>query len=53
MFEKEVLLYLSCFYSVSLLQHCQKVTDSDHEVPSYLAERMANVRRRRQDRKPM
>uniref|UniRef100_A0A8B9ZXP1 MKS transition zone complex subunit 1 n=1 Tax=Anas zonorhyncha TaxID=75864 RepID=A0A8B9ZXP1_9AVES len=43
----------SCFYSVSLLQHCQKVTDSDHEVPSYLAERMANVRRRRQDRKPI
>uniref|UniRef100_A0A8C8BLE5 MKS transition zone complex subunit 1 n=1 Tax=Otus sunia TaxID=257818 RepID=A0A8C8BLE5_9STRI len=28
------------------------VTDSDHEVPSYLAERMANVRRRRQDRRP-
>ncbi|XP_072738086.1 tectonic-like complex member MKS1 isoform X2 [Ciconia boyciana] len=34
-------------------QHCQKVTDSDHEVPSYLAERMANVRRRRQDRRPI
>uniref|UniRef100_A0A8C3Y4U5 MKS transition zone complex subunit 1 n=1 Tax=Catharus ustulatus TaxID=91951 RepID=A0A8C3Y4U5_CATUS len=29
------------------------VTDSDHEVPSYLVERMANVRRRRQDRRPV
>uniref|UniRef100_A0A8C0B273 MKS transition zone complex subunit 1 n=1 Tax=Buteo japonicus TaxID=224669 RepID=A0A8C0B273_9AVES len=29
------------------------VTDSDHEVPSYLAERMANVRRRRQDHRPV
>uniref|UniRef100_A0A8B9BQ08 MKS transition zone complex subunit 1 n=1 Tax=Anser brachyrhynchus TaxID=132585 RepID=A0A8B9BQ08_9AVES len=37
----------------NLEEHCQKVTDSDHEVPSYLAERMANVRRRRQDRKPI
>ncbi|CAM9703701.1 unnamed protein product [Bubo scandiacus] len=36
----------------NLEEHCQKVTDSDHEVPSYLAERMANVRRRRQDRRP-
>ncbi|XP_075296549.1 LOW QUALITY PROTEIN: tectonic-like complex member MKS1 [Opisthocomus hoazin] len=36
-----------------LEEHCQKVTDSDHEVPSYLAERMANVRRRRQDRRPV
>ncbi|XP_051491292.1 tectonic-like complex member MKS1 isoform X2 [Apus apus] len=35
----------------NLEEHCQKVTDSDHEVPSYLAERMANVRRRRQDRR--
>ncbi|KFV97243.1 Meckel syndrome type 1 protein, partial [Eurypyga helias] len=37
----------------SLEERCQKVTDSDHEVPSYLAERMANVRRRRQDRRPV
>ncbi|NXQ83615.1 MKS1 protein, partial [Nyctibius grandis] len=36
----------------NLEEHCQKVTDSDDEVPSYLAERMANVRRRRrQDRR--
>uniref|UniRef100_A0A8V1AKL2 MKS transition zone complex subunit 1 n=1 Tax=Gallus gallus TaxID=9031 RepID=A0A8V1AKL2_CHICK len=37
----------------NLEEHCQKVTDSDCEMPSYLAERMANVRRRRQDRKPL
>ncbi|XP_068766077.1 tectonic-like complex member MKS1 isoform X2 [Struthio camelus] len=37
----------------NLEEHCQKVTDSVHEVPSYLAERMATVRRRRQDRRPM
>ncbi|KFP75612.1 Meckel syndrome type 1 protein, partial [Acanthisitta chloris] len=37
----------------SLEELCQKVTDSDHEVPSYLAERMSNVRRRRQDRRPV
>ncbi|OXB70981.1 UNVERIFIED_CONTAM: hypothetical protein H355_005192 [Colinus virginianus] len=37
----------------NLEEHCQKVTDSDCEMPSYLAERMANVRRRRQDRKAL
>ncbi|XP_065550563.1 tectonic-like complex member MKS1 isoform X3 [Lathamus discolor] len=37
----------------NLEEHCQKVTDSEHEVPSYLAERMANVRRRRQDCRPV
>uniref|UniRef100_A0A8C3Y407 MKS transition zone complex subunit 1 n=1 Tax=Catharus ustulatus TaxID=91951 RepID=A0A8C3Y407_CATUS len=37
----------------NLEELCQKVTDSDHEVPSYLVERMANVRRRRQDRRPV
>ncbi|XP_062486429.1 tectonic-like complex member MKS1 isoform X3 [Pezoporus occidentalis] len=37
----------------NLEEHCQKVTDSEHEVPSYLAERMANVRRRRQDCRPI
>uniref|UniRef100_A0A8C4V8B6 MKS transition zone complex subunit 1 n=1 Tax=Falco tinnunculus TaxID=100819 RepID=A0A8C4V8B6_FALTI len=37
----------------NLEEHCQKVTDSDREVPSYLAERMANVRKRRQDRRPI
>ncbi|KFO74521.1 Meckel syndrome type 1 protein, partial [Cuculus canorus] len=37
----------------NLEERCQKVTDSDHEVPSFLAERMANVRRRRQDRRPI
>ncbi|OWK52084.1 Meckel syndrome type 1 protein [Lonchura striata] len=37
----------------NLEELCQKVTDMDHEVPSYLVERMANVRRRRQDRRPV
>uniref|UniRef100_A0A8C5T940 MKS transition zone complex subunit 1 n=1 Tax=Malurus cyaneus samueli TaxID=2593467 RepID=A0A8C5T940_9PASS len=36
----------------NLEELCQKVTDLDNEVPSYLVERMANVRRRRQDRRP-
>ncbi|XP_075761104.1 tectonic-like complex member MKS1 isoform X5 [Pelodiscus sinensis] len=33
----------------NLEEHCQKVTSSEQEVPSFLAERMANLRRRRQD----
>ncbi|XP_059721809.1 tectonic-like complex member MKS1 [Haemorhous mexicanus] len=37
----------------NLEELCQKVTDLDDEVPSYLVERMANVRRRRQDRRPV
>ncbi|XP_067393772.1 tectonic-like complex member MKS1 isoform X2 [Emydura macquarii macquarii] len=36
----------------NLEEHCQKVTSSVQEVPSYLAKRMANLRRRRQDRRP-
>ncbi|XP_053864203.1 tectonic-like complex member MKS1 isoform X1 [Malaclemys terrapin pileata] len=35
----------------NLKEHCQKVTSSEQEVPSFLAERMANLRRR-QDRRP-
>ncbi|XP_060115394.1 tectonic-like complex member MKS1 isoform X2 [Heteronotia binoei] len=34
-------------------EHCKQMTTSAQEAPSYLAERMANVRRRRQERKPM
>ncbi|XP_068923525.1 tectonic-like complex member MKS1 isoform X2 [Petaurus breviceps papuanus] len=34
----------------NLEEHCQKMTTSDTEVPSFLVERMANVRRR-QDRR--
>ncbi|XP_019401959.1 PREDICTED: Meckel syndrome type 1 protein isoform X1 [Crocodylus porosus] len=37
----------------NLEEHCQKMTNSDYEVTSHLAERMANVRRRRQDCRPM
>ncbi|XP_044849572.1 Meckel syndrome type 1 protein isoform X2 [Mauremys mutica] len=36
----------------NLEERCQKVTSSEQEVPSFLAERMANLRRRRQDRRP-
>ncbi|XP_067328178.1 tectonic-like complex member MKS1 [Anolis sagrei] len=36
----------------NLEEHCQKVTTAAEEKPSYLAERMANVRRRRQERRP-
>lgn len=32
-------------------QYCQRVTTAASEVPSFLVERMANVRRRRQDRR--
>ncbi|KAK2111293.1 Pleiotropic negative transcriptional regulator [Saguinus oedipus] len=31
--------------------HCQRMTTSASEMPSFLVERMANVRRRRQDRR--
>ncbi|XP_030392459.1 Meckel syndrome type 1 protein isoform X2 [Gopherus evgoodei] len=36
----------------NLEERCQKVTSSEQEVPSFLVERMANLRRRRQDRRP-
>uniref|UniRef100_A0A8C0GZ44 MKS transition zone complex subunit 1 n=1 Tax=Chelonoidis abingdonii TaxID=106734 RepID=A0A8C0GZ44_CHEAB len=36
----------------NLEERCQKVTSSEQEVPSFLAERMANLRRRRQDLRP-
>nr|XP_017515920.2 Meckel syndrome type 1 protein isoform X1 [Manis javanica] len=35
----------------NLEEHCQKMTTAASEVPSFLVERMANVRRRRQDRR--
>ncbi|XP_047564394.1 tectonic-like complex member MKS1 [Lutra lutra] len=34
-------------------EHCQKMTTAAREAPSFLVERMANVRRRRQDRRGM
>uniref|UniRef100_A0A8B9MPH5 Uncharacterized protein n=1 Tax=Accipiter nisus TaxID=211598 RepID=A0A8B9MPH5_9AVES len=48
-----IFTYMDHDQFTNLEEHCQKVTDSDHEVPSYLAERMANVRRRRQDHRPV
>ncbi|XP_070628619.1 tectonic-like complex member MKS1 isoform X3 [Bos indicus] len=35
----------------NLEEHCQKMTTAASEMPSFLVERMANVRRRRQDRR--
>ncbi|XP_053131266.1 tectonic-like complex member MKS1 [Hemicordylus capensis] len=37
----------------NLEEHCQRATTSATEAPSYLAERMAHVRRRRQERRPV
>ncbi|CAJ0928365.1 unnamed protein product [Ranitomeya imitator] len=37
----------------NLEEHCQSVTTSEHETPTFLADRMANVRRRRQDKRSM
>lgn len=39
--------------TVLFSQYCQKITTAASEVPSFLVERMANVRRRRQDRRGM
>ncbi|XP_073421852.1 tectonic-like complex member MKS1 isoform X2 [Dendrobates tinctorius] len=35
----------------NLEEHCQSVTTSEQETPTFLADRMANVRRRRQDKR--
>ncbi|XP_056414614.1 tectonic-like complex member MKS1 [Hyla sarda] len=37
----------------NLEEHCQSVTTSAKETPTFLAERMANVRRRRQDKRAL
>ncbi|XP_077150631.1 tectonic-like complex member MKS1 [Ranitomeya variabilis] len=37
----------------NLEEHCQSVTTSEQEAPTFLADRMANVRRRRQDKRSM
>ncbi|XP_071994173.1 tectonic-like complex member MKS1 isoform X1 [Engystomops pustulosus] len=37
----------------NLEEHCQSVTTSEQETPTFLAERMANVRRRRQDKRTL
>ncbi|CAH2219727.1 Meckel syndrome type 1 isoform X1 [Pelobates cultripes] len=37
----------------NLEEHCQSVTSSHNESPTFLAERMANVRRRRQDKRQL
>ncbi|KAM9321348.1 tectonic-like complex member MKS1 [Gastrophryne carolinensis] len=37
----------------NLEEHCQSVTSSEKETATFLTERMANVRRRRQDKRPI
>ncbi|XP_070591140.1 tectonic-like complex member MKS1 isoform X2 [Erythrolamprus reginae] len=50
---KRIFTYTDHDRFTNLEEHCQKMTTSDKEVPSYLAEMMANVRRRRQERRPV
>ncbi|KAK9412349.1 Meckel syndrome type 1 protein [Crotalus adamanteus] len=50
---KRIFTYTDHDRFTNLEEHSQKVTTSDKEVPSYLAEMMANVRRRRQERRPV
>ncbi|XP_036613949.1 Meckel syndrome type 1 protein isoform X2 [Trichosurus vulpecula] len=48
---RRIFTYTDSDRYTNLKEHCQKMTTSDNEVPSFLVERMANVRRRRQDRR--
>ncbi|KAG8122870.1 hypothetical protein E2320_018330 [Naja naja] len=50
---KRIFTYTDHDRFTNLEEHGQKMTTSDKEVPSYLAEMMANVRRRRQERRPV
>ncbi|XP_026564422.1 Meckel syndrome type 1 protein isoform X1 [Pseudonaja textilis] len=50
---KRIFTYTDHDHFTNLEEHGQKMTTSDKEVPSYLAEMMANVRRRRQERRPV
>ncbi|XP_049627700.1 tectonic-like complex member MKS1 [Suncus etruscus] len=50
---KRIFTYTDSDRYTSLEEHCQKMTTAAQEVPSFLVERMANVRRRRQDRRGM
>ncbi|XP_055983732.1 tectonic-like complex member MKS1 [Sorex fumeus] len=50
---RRIFTYTDSDRYTSLEEHCQKMTTAEHEVPSFLVERMANVRRRRQDRRGM
>ncbi|XP_043818911.1 Meckel syndrome type 1 protein [Dromiciops gliroides] len=48
---RRIFTYTDSDRYTNLEEHCQKMTNSETEVPSFLVERMANVRRRRQDRR--
>ncbi|XP_051850159.1 tectonic-like complex member MKS1 isoform X3 [Antechinus flavipes] len=48
---RRIFTYTDSDRYTNLEEHSQKMTTSDSEVPSFLVERMANVRRRRQDRR--
>uniref|UniRef100_A0A8C5SG40 MKS transition zone complex subunit 1 n=1 Tax=Laticauda laticaudata TaxID=8630 RepID=A0A8C5SG40_LATLA len=50
---KRIFTYTDHDRFTNLEEHSQKMTTSDKEVPSYLAEMMANVRRRRQEHRPV
>uniref|UniRef100_A0A5F9D4W5 MKS transition zone complex subunit 1 n=1 Tax=Oryctolagus cuniculus TaxID=9986 RepID=A0A5F9D4W5_RABIT len=48
---RRIFTYTDSDRYTNLEEHCQKMTTAASEVPSFLVERMANVRRRRQDRR--
>ncbi|XP_073902268.1 tectonic-like complex member MKS1 isoform X3 [Castor canadensis] len=50
---RRIFTYTDSDRYTNLEEHCQKMTTAASEVPSFLVERMANVRRRRQDRRGM
>ncbi|XP_053562294.1 tectonic-like complex member MKS1 [Bombina bombina] len=50
---KRIFTYTDYDRYTNIEEHSQSVTTSRQETPSFLAERMANIRRRRQERKPL
>ncbi|OBS83652.1 hypothetical protein A6R68_22367 [Neotoma lepida] len=50
---RRIFTYTDSDRYTDLEEYCQKITSAASEVPSFLVERMANVRRRRQDRRGM
>ncbi|XP_045369732.2 tectonic-like complex member MKS1 isoform X2 [Camelus bactrianus] len=50
---RRIFTYTDSDRFTNLEEHCQKMTTAASEMPSFLVERMANVRRRRQDRRGM
>uniref|UniRef100_A0A3Q1MGC4 MKS transition zone complex subunit 1 n=1 Tax=Bos taurus TaxID=9913 RepID=A0A3Q1MGC4_BOVIN len=48
---RRIFTYTDSDRYTNLEEHCQKMTTAASEMPSFLVERMANVRRRRQDRR--